>query len=269
MMLAAGRRLRSAGRLLSTLRVADVSCDSATLEWKPAPGPLDVVRIEYRPTARPRAYNLQTVVGVDRWTLAGLTRGCEYAARVVFDDGTARETLFATTTLARAPASSLDIRVGVIVACEAHAHADKLYVSRVDVGDASGPRTVCSGLASYMPIERLAGRRVVVLCNLPARSMRGVDSHGVLLCAAASDAATGRRAVEPIAPPAHAPPGERVAFEGLENLPPERSAHAAVALWEKCTPELSTDDGGVARYGGRALLASEGPCTSRITGKIG
>ena len=59
------------------------------------------------------------------------------------------------------------------------------------------------------------------------------------------------------------------AFEGLENLPPERSAHAAVALWEKCTPELSTDDGGVARYGGRALLASEGPCTSRITGKIG
>ena len=180
------RRLRPVGRLLSTLRVADVSCDSATLEWKPAPGPLDVVRIEYRPTARPRAYNLQTVVGVDRWTLAGLTRGCEYAARVVFDDGTARETLFATTTLARAPASSLDIRVGVIVACEAHA-----------------------------------------------------------------------------------PPGERVAFEGLENLPPERSAHAAVALWEKCTPELSTDDGGVARYGGRALLASEGPCTSRITGKIG
>ena len=87
--------------------------------------------------------------------------------------------------------------------------------------------------------------------------------------ATASDAATGRRAVEPIAPPAHAPPGERVAFEGLENLPPERSAHAAVALWEKCTPELSTDDGGVARYGGRALLASEGPCTSRITGKIG
>ena len=37
MMLAAGRRLHSAGRLLSTLRVADVSCDSATLEWKPAP----------------------------------------------------------------------------------------------------------------------------------------------------------------------------------------------------------------------------------------
>ena len=128
---------------------------------------------------------------------------------------------------------------------------------------------MCSGLAAYVPIEQLAGRRVVVLCNLPSRSMRGVDSDGVVLCAAARDAATGQRAVEPIAPPAHAHPGERVAFEGLENLPPERSAHAAVALWEKCTPELSTDDGGVARYGGRALLASEGPCTSRITGKIG
>jgi tRNA-binding EMAP/Myf-like protein len=52
-----------------------------------------------------------------------------------------------------------------------------------------------------------------VLCNLKPRNMRGIKSHGMLLCAS-NDA---HDAVEPLDPPAEAPVGERVWF-GSEQL---------------------------------------------------
>jgi tRNA-binding EMAP/Myf-like protein len=55
--------------------------------------------------------------------------------------------------------------------------------------------------------------QVVVLCNLKPRNMRGVKSHGMLLCAS-NDA---HDAVEPLDPPAEAAVGERVWF-GSEQL---------------------------------------------------
>lgn len=56
-------------------------------------------------------------------------------------------------------------------------------------------------------------QQVVVLCNLKPRNMRGIKSHGMLLCAS-NDA---HDAVEPLDPPADAPVGERVWF-GNEQL---------------------------------------------------
>lgn len=52
-----------------------------------------------------------------------------------------------------------------------------------------------------------------MLCNLKPRNMRGIKSHGMLLCAS-NDA---HDAVEPLDPPAEAPVGERVWF-GAEQL---------------------------------------------------
>lgn len=51
-------------------------------------------------------------------------------------------------------------------------------------------------------------RKVIVLCNLKARNMRGIKSNGMVLCAS-NDA---HDVVEPLAPPAEAPVGERVYF---------------------------------------------------------
>lgn len=45
------------------------------------------------------------------------------------------------------------------------------------------PRTVVSGLVQFVPKEELQDRLVVVLCNLKAQKMRGVESQGMLLCA--------------------------------------------------------------------------------------
>ena len=63
-----------------------------------------------------------------------------------------------------------------------HAEADSLYVETVDLGEAE-PRTVVSGLAGLVPMEKLEGRLGVFLCNLKPVKMRGVESRAMLMCA--------------------------------------------------------------------------------------
>lgn len=94
------------------------------------------------------------------------------------------------------PTGDLDIRVGKIVNCEKHPDADSLYVESIDVGEGE-PRTIVSGLVAFVPLEEMNDRDVVVICNLKARNMRGVKSHGMVLCA--SDEA--HENVEPLIPP--------------------------------------------------------------------
>ena len=49
----------------------------------------------------------------------------------------------------------LDIRVVRIVKVWKHPEADSLYVEEVDVGEPTGPRTICSGLVPFMSQEEL------------------------------------------------------------------------------------------------------------------
>ena len=64
----------------------------------------------------------------------------------------------------------LDLRVGKVVEASHHADSDKLFVERVDVGEAN-PRTICSGLRPFMTLEEFSGRSVLVICNLKARKV--------------------------------------------------------------------------------------------------
>lgn len=98
------------------------------------------------------------------------------------------------------PTGDLDIRVGKILSVEKHPDADSLYVESIDVGEEE-PRTIVSGLVAFVPEDQMADRDVIVICNLKARNMRGVKSHGMVLCA--SDEA--HENVEPLAPPQGAP----------------------------------------------------------------
>lgn len=63
-----------------------------------------------------------------------------------------------------------------------HPDAEKLYVETIDFGEEK-TRTVVSGLAGLVEIEKLKNRLVVCLCNLKPQSMRGVRSEAMLLCA--------------------------------------------------------------------------------------
>jgi hypothetical protein len=46
-----------------------------------------------------------------------------------------------------------------------HVIATSLYMEKIDVGEAE-PRQVLSGLANYVPIDRMMGASLLVICNL-------------------------------------------------------------------------------------------------------
>ncbi|XP_057781210.1 uncharacterized protein LOC130999634 [Salvia miltiorrhiza] len=167
------------------------------------------------------------------------------------------------TDVVKEAANTLDIRVGRIIKAWRHEEADSLYVEEVDVGEAE-PRTICSGLVKYVPLDQLQERNVVVLANLKARNMRGVKSFGMLM--AASDAA--HENVELLVPPEGAVPGDRVWFGSIDekdNLPDAASPNQIQKkkIWEQVQPHLKTDDSCVAILGAKHYMrTSAGPITS-------
>lgn len=56
-------------------------------------------------------------------------------------------------------------------------------MEKIDLGEPTGPRTIVSGLVNFVPIEEMKDRMVVVLANLKAANLRGILSHGMVLCA--------------------------------------------------------------------------------------
>ena len=80
----------------------------------------------------------------------------------------------------------LDLRVGVVEACEKVEGSKKLLRLTIDLGPL-GSRTIFSGIAlSYAPAS-LVGKRVVVFANLKPRKMRFGVSEGMVLASGASD----------------------------------------------------------------------------------
>lgn len=75
----------------------------------------------------------------------------------------------------------LDIRVGEIKSAEEIEGADKLYKLMVDLGGEE--RQLVAGIKPYYPKEELVGKKVLVLANLEPRTIRGVESRGMVLCA--------------------------------------------------------------------------------------
>ncbi|KAM7278067.1 hypothetical protein ACFE04_005201 [Oxalis oulophora] len=156
----------------------------------------------------------------------------------------------------------LDIRVGQITKAYIHQDADSLYVEEVDIGEPE-PRTICSGLVKYVPIEYLENRKVVVLANLKARNMRGVKSFGMLM--AASDEA--HENVELLVPPEGSLPGDRIWFgsvEDGEDLPAPATPNQIQKkkIWELVQPHLKTDDSRTAMLGEEVMRTTAGVVVS-------
>lgn len=78
------------------------------------------------------------------------------------------------------------LAVGKILACEKVEKADKLLKSTVDLGNGD-VRTILSGIAKFYTPEEMVGKSVVVVTNLAPRKIRGIESRGMLLCAADGD----------------------------------------------------------------------------------
>jgi len=79
----------------------------------------------------------------------------------------------------------LDLRIGKITKVKEHPNADKLYVTRVDLGQEK--RTLVAGLKPYYDKSEMEGKKIVVVSNLESAKLRGIESEGMMLAAQEGD----------------------------------------------------------------------------------
>lgn len=129
--------------------------------------------------------------------------------------------------------SLVSFKVGFIQKAIKHPDADSLYVSTIDIGEEE-PRTVCSGLVKYVPIEEMQQRYVITIANFKPVTMRGVKSTAMVLCA------SNENGVEFVNPPAGSKPGDKLFFEGFDGEP-EKQLNPKKKVWESVQPFFSTN----------------------------
>ncbi len=92
----------------------------------------------------------------------------------------------------------MDMRVGTIKAVELVEGTDKLLKCQIDFGEtetvAEGEtpspklRQIVSGIREYFPdYEKLVGKQVLYIVNLEPRTIRGVESQGMLMAVDGKD----------------------------------------------------------------------------------
>lgn len=79
----------------------------------------------------------------------------------------------------------MDIRVATVLAAEKVAKTKKLLKLTVDTG--IDRREIVSGIAEHFAPEELVGRQVLVLVNLAPRTLKGIESRGMILMAEDAD----------------------------------------------------------------------------------
>jgi methionyl-tRNA synthetase len=77
--------------------------------------------------------------------------------------------------------AKLEIKIGTITAVEVVPDADRLLRLTVDVGEGA-TRQIISGIREYFAdIDCLVGKQCPFLTNLQPRSIRGLESQGMIL----------------------------------------------------------------------------------------
>ncbi len=79
----------------------------------------------------------------------------------------------------------LDIRVATITAAEKVKKTDRLLHITLDIG--TEKREVVSGIAEYFAPEDIIGKQVTYLANLAPRTLKGIESNGMILMAENED----------------------------------------------------------------------------------
>lgn len=74
-----------------------------------------------------------------------------------------------------------DLRVGKIINAERIEGSDKLLRLEVDLGEEW--RQIVAGIGGVYKPEELKGKEIVVVANLEPRTIKGVESQGMLLAA--------------------------------------------------------------------------------------
>lgn len=77
--------------------------------------------------------------------------------------------------------SKIEVSVGTVQSAERVPETDKLLRLMVDFAEESGPRQIISGIAGHVAEpESLVGRQLAFVTNLEPRTIRGLESNGML-----------------------------------------------------------------------------------------
>lgn len=115
-----------------------------------------------------------------------------------------------------------------------------------------------------MSQNELLNKKVLVLCNLPEKKMRGVSSHGMVLASSVVDESEKLK-IALIEPPVSSQPGDNIKFDTGENPVSKLSSKKLEKILKNC----KVDEDGVAVYideNGRKhkFETSGGVCTSPL-----
>ena len=80
---------------------------------------------------------------------------------------------------------AMDIRTATVLAAERVPKTDKLLKLTIDTG--IDTRTIVSGIAEYYSPEDMVGKQICILANLAPRTIRGIESKGMILMAKQGD----------------------------------------------------------------------------------
>ncbi|MBR1573262.1 MAG: methionine--tRNA ligase subunit beta [Bacteroidales bacterium] len=79
----------------------------------------------------------------------------------------------------------MDIRTATVLAAERVPKTDKLLKLTIDTG--IDQRTIVSGIAEFYSPEDMLGKQICILANLAPRTIRGIESKGMILMAKQGD----------------------------------------------------------------------------------
>jgi methionyl-tRNA synthetase len=78
--------------------------------------------------------------------------------------------------------SKIELKVGIVKIAELVPNSEKLLRLELDVGEEK-PRQLVAGIAQHYKPEELIGKSIIVVANLDIRTIRGLESQGMLLAA--------------------------------------------------------------------------------------
>ncbi|HUY62585.1 MAG TPA: hypothetical protein VMV50_02240 [Candidatus Paceibacterota bacterium] len=100
--------------------------------------------------------------------------------------------------------SKIEVSVGRVESAERVPETEKLLRLTVDFGEEAGPRQIVSGIQAYVPDPAaLVGRQLAFVTNLEPRTIRGLESDGMLFAVGEGDSFAF------LAPDRSVPPGTR------------------------------------------------------------
>ena len=75
----------------------------------------------------------------------------------------------------------MDLRIAKITSAEKVKDAEKLVKLEIDLGQEK--KQLVAGISQFYSPEELVGRKIVVVANLEPRTIKGIESQGMLLAA--------------------------------------------------------------------------------------